>query len=157
MPGLSLKDMMNKARENETAGKDSAEILGDEPLTFEGIMNAWQSLAESWKAAGKGSMYTVMTLHSPGIDIDRATLTFYVSNAAQQDFIREKNLSKMETSMRRALRNKTLKIDVQVYEPEEKENNNKKRIYTSTSKAEHMVRKRPELGELVKELDLDVK
>ena len=98
MPGLSLKDMMNKARENETAGKDSAEILGDEPLTFEGIMNAWQSLAESWKAAGKGSMYTVMTLHSPGIDIDRATLTFYVSNAAQQDFIREKNLSKMETS-----------------------------------------------------------
>ena len=157
VPGLSLKDMMNKARENETAGKDSAEILGDEPLTFEGIMNAWQSLAESWKAAGKGSMYTVMTLHSPGIDIDRATLTFYVSNAAQQDFIREKNLSKMETSMRRALRNKTLKIDVQVYEPEEKENNNKKRIYTSTSKAEHMVRKRPELGELVKELDLDVK
>ena len=157
MPGLSLKDMMNKARENETAGKDSAEILGDEPLTFEGIMNAWQSLAESWKAAGKGSMYTVMTLHSPGIDIDRATLTFYVSNAAQQDFIREKNLSKMETSMRRALRNKTLKIDVQVYEPEEKENNNKKHIYTSTSKAEYLVKKRPELGELVKDLDLDVK
>ena len=147
MPGLSLKDMMSRARENETAGKDSAEILGDEPLTFEGIMNA----------AGKGSMYTVMTLHSPGIDIDRATLTFYVSNAAQQDFIREKNLSKMETSMRRALRNKTLKIDVQVYEPEEKENNNKKHIYTSTSKAEYLVKKRPELGELVKDLDLDVK
>ena len=157
MPGLSLKDMMSRARENETSGKDSAEILGDEPLTFEGIMNAWQSLAESWKAAGKGSMYTVMTLHSPGIDIDRATLTFYVSNAAQQDFIREKNLSKMETSMRRALRNKTLKIDVQVYEPEEKENNNKKHIYTSTSKAEYLVKKRPELGELVKDLDLDVK
>ena len=61
VPGLSLKDMMSRARENETSGKDSAEILGDEPLTFEGIMNAWQSLAESWKAAGKGSMYTVMT------------------------------------------------------------------------------------------------
>ena len=157
MPGLSLKDMMNKARESEVSGKDISEVFTDEPLTFETVMNAWQSLAESWKAAGKGSMYTVMTLHSPGIDIDRATLTFYVSNAAQQDFIREKNLSKMETSMRRALRNKTLKIDVQVYEPEEKENNNKKHIYTSTSKAEHMVRKRPELGELVKELDLDVK
>lgn len=157
MPGLSLKDMMNKARESEVSGKDISEVFTDEPLTFETVMNAWQSLAESWKAAGKGSMYTAMTLHSPGIDIDRATLTFYVSNAAQQDFIREKNLSKMETSMRRALRNKTLKIDVQVYEPEEKENNNKKHIYTSTSKAEHMVRKRPELGELVKELDLDVK
>ena len=157
MPGLSLKDMMNKARESEVSGKDVTEVFTDEPLTFETVMNAWQSLAESWKAAGKGSMYTAMTLHSPGIDIDMATLTFYVSNAAQQDFIREKNLSKMEASMRRALRNKTLKIDVQVYEPEEKENNNKKHIYTSTSKAEHMVRKRPELGELVKELDLDVK
>ena len=157
MPGLSLKDMMNKARESEVSGKDISEVFTDEPLTFEGVMNAWQSLAESWKAAGKGSMYTAMTLHSPGIDIDRATLTFYVSNAAQQDFIREKNLSKMEASMRRALRNKALKIDVQVYEQEEKESNNKKHIYTSTSKAEYLVKKRPELGELVKDLDLDVK
>ena len=113
VPGLSLKDMMSRARENETSGKDSAEILSDEPLTFEGIMNAWQSLAESWKAAGRGSMYTAMTLHSPGIDIDSGTLTFYVSNAAQQDFIREKNLSKMEATMRRTLRNRTVKIDVQ--------------------------------------------
>ena len=104
VPGLSLKDMMSRARENETSGKDSAEILSDEPLTFEGIMNAWQSLAESWKAAGRGSMYTAMTLHSPGIDIDSGTLTFYVSNAAQQDFIREKNLSKMEATMRRTLK-----------------------------------------------------
>ena len=116
VPGLSLKDMMSRARENETSGKDSAEILSDEPLTFEGIMNAWQSLAESWKAAGRGSMYTAMTLHSPGIDIDSGTLTFYVSNAAQQDFIREKNLSKMEATMRRTLRNRTVKIDVQIYE-----------------------------------------
>ena len=45
VPGLSLKDMMSRARENETSGKDSAEILSDEPLTFEGIMNA--RLAES--------------------------------------------------------------------------------------------------------------
>ena len=158
VPGLSLKDMMSRARENETSGKDSAEILSDEPLTFEGIMNAWQSLAESWKAAGRGSMYTAMTLHSPGIDIDSGTLTFYVSNAAQQDFIREKNLSKMEATMRRTLRNRTVKIDVQIYESGDSGSSKKASApYMPTDKAKFLVSKKPELGELVKDLDLDVK
>ena len=158
VPGLSLKDMMSRARENETSGKDSAEILSDEPLTFEGIMNAWQSLAESWKAAGRGSMYTAMTLHSPGIDIDSGTLTFYVSNAAQQDFIREKNLSKMEATMRRTLRNRTVKIDVQIYESGDSGSSKKASApYMPTDKAKFLVNKKPELGELVKDLDLDVK
>ena len=85
VPGLSLKDMMSRARENETSGKDSAEILSDEPLTFEGIMNAWQSLAESWKAAGRGSMYTAMTLHSPGIDIDSGTAGLHQGEKPLQD------------------------------------------------------------------------
>ena len=150
--------MMSRARENETSGKDSAEILSDEPLTFEGIMNAWQSLAESWKAAGRGSMYTAMTLHSPGIDIDSGTLTFYVSNAAQQDFIREKNLSKMEATMRRTLRNRTVKIDVQIYESGDSGSSKKASApYMPTDKAKFLVNKKPELGELVKDLDLDVK
>ena len=158
VPGLSLKDMMSRARENETSGKDSAEILSDEPLTFEGIMNAWQSLAESWKAAGRGSMYTAMTLHSPGIDIDSGTLTFYVSNAAQQDFIREKNLSKMEATMRRTLKNRTVKIDVQIYESGDSGSSKKASApYMPTDKAKFLVSKKPELGELVKDLDLDVK
>ena len=140
VPGLSLKDMMSRARENETSGKDSAEILSDEPLTFEGIMNAWQSLAESWKAAGSG------------------TLTFYVSNAAQQDFIREKNLSKMEATMRRTLRNRTVKIDVQIYESGDSGSSKKASApYMPTDKAKFLVNKKPELGELVKDLDLDVK
>ena len=147
VPGLSLKDMMSRARENETSGKDSAEILSDEPLTFEGIMNAWQSLAESWKAAGRGSMYTAS-----------GTLTFYVSNAAQQDFIREKNLSKMEATMRRTLRNRTVKIDVQIYESGDSGSSKKASApYMPTDKAKFLVSKKPELGELVKDLDLDVK
>ncbi|HIZ86935.1 MAG TPA: DNA polymerase III subunit gamma/tau [Candidatus Coprenecus pullistercoris] len=156
IPGLSLKDMMNRAKEYEASGKDSIESIADEPLTFEGIMNAWQSLAESWKAAGKGSMYMAMTLHSPGIDLDSATLTFYVSNASQQDFIREKNLSKMEASLRRILKNRTIKIDVRIYESED--SGTKTAVpYMPTDKARFLVSKKPELNELVKDLDLDVK
>ena len=156
VPGLSLKDMMSRARENEYSEKSGTENLTDEPLTFEGIMNAWQSLAESWKAAGKASMYTAMMLYSPGIDLDSATLTFYVSNDAQRDFIRERNLPKMEASLRRTLNNRTIKIDVRTHESEDSDK--KKAIpYTSTGKAQFLVNKKPELGELVKDLDLDVK
>ena len=156
MPGLSLKDMMNRARQDEETGKSSTENLADEPLTFESMMNAWQELADSWEAAGKKAMSTAMMLHSPGIDIDNAILTFFVSNAAQQDFIREKNLTKMEASLRRILRNRKVRIDIQIYESAD--NSSKAAVpYMPTDKAKFMVKKKPELGELVKDLDLDVK
>ena len=155
LPGFSLKEMLSKAEKMESDGNTGEEALEDVPLTYESIMDAWQGLADSWKAAGRSSMSTVMMLHSPGIDIENATLTFYVSNSAQQDFIREKNLTKMEASLRRALRNRTIKIDVQIYEPED---GGKKAVpYMPTDKARFLTARKPELGELVKDLELDVK
>ncbi|HIZ86098.1 MAG TPA: DNA polymerase III subunit gamma/tau [Candidatus Coprenecus stercoravium] len=155
MPGLSLKDMLAKARTNEVEGKDSAENLVDEPLSFEGIMNAWQELAGQERAAGRSAMSTAMLLHSPGIDIESGMLTFYVSNVAQQDWINEKALPRMESFMRKALRNKKIKIDVQIYDSGE--GAKASTPYMPTDKARFLIEKKPELQELVKDLDLDIK
>ena len=157
LPGLSLKNLISQAEQQSTTGTATdAAALTDEPLTFESMMNAWQTLADREKSSGRSSLATAMLHHSPGIDIETAVLTFFVSNSAQQEWIREKALSRMEAALRKELRNNKVKINVQIYESpagQHKEST----PYMPTDKAKFLVAKQPELNELVKDLELDVK
>lgn len=157
LPGLSLKNLISQAEQQSTTGTATdAAALTDEPLTFESMMNAWQTLADREKSSGRSSLATAMLHRSPGIDIETAVLTFFVSNSAQQEWIREKALSRMEATLRKELRNNKVKINVQIYESpagQHKEST----PYMPTDKAKFLVAKQPELNELVKDLELDVK
>ena len=156
LPGLSLKSLISKAEKQEASGAagDTA-ALTDEPLTFESIMNAWQTLADGERTSGRSSLATAMLHHSPGIDIDTAVLTFFVSNSAQQEWIKEKALSRMEAALRKALHNSKIKIEVQIYESAGGQKTSVP--YMPEDKAKFLVSKQPELGEMVKDLGLDVK
>ncbi|HIR33155.1 MAG TPA: DNA polymerase III subunit gamma/tau [Candidatus Coprenecus merdigallinarum] len=156
LPGLSLKSLISKAEQQETSGiSDDSTPQVDEPLTFESMMNAWQTLAGRERTSGRSSLATAMLHHSPGIDIGSSVLTFFVSNSAQQEWIREKAVSRMEAAMRKELGNSKVKIDVQIYESPRGQ---KEAVpYMPEDKAKFMVAKHPELGELVKDLELDVK
>ena len=157
LPGLSLKNLISQAEQQSTTGTATdAATLTDEPLTFESMMNAWQTLADREKSSGRSSLATAMLHRSPGIDIETAVLTFFVSNSAQQEWIREKALSRMEAALRKELRNNKVKINVQIYESpagQHKEST----PYMPTDKAKFLVAKQPELNELVRDLELDVK
>ena len=156
LPGMSLKSLISKAEQQETSGSsDDSTPQADEPLTFESMMNAWQTLAGRERTSGRSSLATAMLHHSPGIDIGSAVLTFFVSNSAQQEWIREKAVSRMEAALRKELGNSKVKIDVQIYESPRGQ---KEAVpYMPEDKAKFMVAKHPELGELVKDLELDVK
>lgn len=156
LPGLSLKSLISKAEQQEASGSsDDSTPQVDEPLTFESMMNAWQTLAGRERTSGRSSLATAMLHHSPGIDIGSAVLTFFVSNSAQQEWIREKAVSRMEAALRKELGNSKVKIDVQIYESPRGQ---KEAVpYMPEDKAKFMVAKHPELGELVKDLELDVK
>ncbi len=156
LPGLSLKSLISKAEKQEASGAagDTA-ALTDEPLTFESIMNAWQTLADGERTSGRSSLATAMLHHSPGIDIDTAVLTFFVSNSAQQEWIKEKALSRMEAALRKALHNSKIKIEVHIYESAGGQKTSVP--YMPEDKAKFLVSKQPELGEMVKDLGLDVK
>ena len=153
---MSLKSLISKAEQQETSGSsDDSTPQADEPLTFESMMNAWQTLAGRERTSGRSSLATAMLHHSPGIDIGSAVLTFFVSNSAQQEWIREKAVSRMEAALRKELGNSKVKIDVQIYESPRGQ---KEAVpYMPEDKAKFMVAKHPELGELVKDLELDVK
>ena len=156
LPGMSLKSLISKAEQQETSGSsDDSTPQADEPLTFESMMNAWQTLAGRERTSGRSSLATAMLHHSPGIDIGSAVLTFFVSNSAQQEWIREKAVSRMEAALRKELGNSKVKIDVQIYESPRGQ---KEAVpYMPEDKAKFMVARHPELGELVKDLELDVK
>ena len=156
LPGLSLKSLISQA-EQQSATETAADTasLADSPLTFESMMNAWQALADREKSSGRSSLATAMLHRSPGIDIDTAVLTFFVSNSAQQEWIREKALTRMEAALRKELRNSKVKINVQIYEsPAGKKDSTP---YMPVDKAKFLAAKQPELNELVKDLELDVK
>ena len=156
LPGLSLKSLISQAEQQSATGTaaDTA-ALADSPLTFESMMNAWQALADREKSSGRSSLATAMLHRSPGIDIDTAVLTFFVSNSAQQEWIREKALTRMEAALRKELRNSKVKINVQIYEsPAGKKDSTP---YMPVDKAKFLAAKQPELNELVKDLELDVK
>ncbi len=156
LPGMSLKSLISKAEQQEASGSsDDSTPQADEPLTFESMMNAWQTLAGRERTSGRSSLATAMLHHSPGIDIGSAVLTFFVSNSAQQEWIREKAVSRMEAALRKELGNSKVKIDVQIYESPRGQ---KEAVpYMPEDKAKFMVAKHPELGELLKDLELDVK
>lgn len=157
LPGLSLRNLISQAEQQSTTGTATdAAALTDEPLTFESMMNAWQTLADREKSSGRSSLATAMLHRSPGIDIETAVLTFFVSNSAQQEWIREKALSRMEAALRKELRNNKVKINVQIYESPAGQHKDST-PYMPTDKAKFLVAKQPELNELVKDLELDVK
>ena len=156
LPGLSLKNLISRAEQQSATGAAAdAAALTDEPLTFESMMNAWQALADREKSSGRSSLATAMLHRSPGIDIETAVLTFFVSNSAQQEWIREKALTRMEAALRKELRNSKVKIDVQIYESPSGHKDTTP--YMPVDKAKFLAAKQPELNELVKDLGLDVK
>lgn len=152
---MSLKNLIDRAEKQEASSSAAQESLADEPVSFESMMNAWQALADREKTSGRSSLATAMLHHSPGIDLDTCTITFFVSNGAQRDWILEKARTRMEAALRQELHNRKVKIDVQIYESA---SGQKESVpYMPEDKARFLASRQPELNELVKDLELDVK
>lgn len=154
--GMSLKAMMAKAMQSETAAKTDEVTDAEEPLSEEAVNGIWKELAEEEKAAGRTSLAATMLHRALGMDIAETTVTLYVGNDAQRDWIREKVQMRLEGSLRKKLKNGKIKLIVQTHETaagEKKE----VRPYMPTEKAQRMLAGSVELREMKKELDLDVK
>lgn len=152
-PGMSLKSMMQKAmeaeRKSETAVVDEAE-----PLTEDAIFSAWKDLAEDERAASRASLASAMLHHSLGMDIPNATVTFYVSNDAQRDWVREKAHQRLEGGLRLKLRNRNVKLMIQTVVTDGKKK--AARPYMPTEKAKVLLAGSDELKAMKEELELDV-
>lgn len=152
-PGMSLKSMMQKAMEAERKS-EAAVVDAAEPLTEDAILGAWQDLAEEERAASRASLASAMLHHSLGMDLPDSTVTFYVSNDAQRDWVREKAHQRLEGGLRQKLKNRNVKLMIQTVVTD----GNKKaaRPYMPTEKAKVLLAGSEELKAMKEELDLDV-
>ena len=125
-----------------------------EPLTEDAILGAWQDLAEEERAASRASLASAMLHHSLGMDLPDSTVTFYVSNDAQRDWVREKAHQRLEGGLRQKLKNRNVKLMIQTVVTD----GNKKaaRPYMPTEKAKVLLAGSEELKAMKEELDLDV-
>ncbi len=156
VPGMSLKDMLRKAEERDAKGETVEEKLADEPIVLEKVLEAWKHMAHLEREATRRSLAATMEQHEPKLDLEAAVLTFYVGNQAQQDWVRTKALSRLESTLRKLISNSRISIAVEEYEAPEGE---KKEAlpYMPTEKANFLIGKNPQLAEMKKDLDLDVK
>ena len=149
-----MKQMLKKAEENEKKQVVGNENLLDEPLTEENIKNAWAEIARTETQAGRKSLGMALTLHDLKISLEESVATCFVSNAAQKDWIEEKVLSRLENELRNILKNKTIKVELEVMESEGAQVH---KPYTPTERANFILANNEEVRKLQKDLDLDIK
>ncbi|HIT49210.1 MAG TPA: DNA polymerase III subunit gamma/tau [Candidatus Coprenecus stercoripullorum] len=155
MPGLSIKDMMKKAESLAGNSGNGSDNITDSEITAEEVETVWKALAENEKNSNRKSLGAAMLLHPIKTDEEQRTVTFYVSNSAQQEWIQEKALTRIEGALRGAVRNSRMRVIVEVL-PDSGEKK-QEILYTPTQKAGYMLSRSEEMRELKKDLDLDIK
>lgn len=151
--GLSLKEMLKKAEYKSSKAASAVKSIEDKEFTTDDFNSAWKELIEREKNSGKKVLAATLLQYSP--EIDENIITFYVSNAAQKQWVEEKRLLKMITFIREKLQNSKINMQVDVAPAIEGELSNL--MLTPTQKGEMLLKSDEELRELKKDLDLDIK
>ena len=148
--GLSIKGILKKAQSNASVVEDTVAVA-DQPITEEALGQAWLKMAESQTAYPR--LGSAIKQSKPELESDGSTIIFYVSNSAQQVWIEKNSLLSLTGFLQKELKNKSVKLVIKVKEVAPQE----KKLYMPQEKAEFLLKNYPEMRELQKDLDLDVK
>ena len=126
-------------------------VHGDSKTDFtaETLLKRWDEYAQIIKQAGKLNIFTLMTANAPTL-LDNFQIELIIENKIQENqFVNEK--IDLLNFLRVQLQN--FNVDIVTKHIEQ---TNKKRLYTSTEKYQHMVEKNPNLEEFRKRFNLDL-
>lgn len=150
--GFSIKGMMQKAQvATTTSVADSNAVKVDKDVTKEALMVAWNKMGESQTAYPR--LGTAIKQSEPELEEDNLTVIFNVSNSAQKVWIEKNSILSLTKFLQDELENRKVKLVVKVKEIAPAD----KKLYMPHEKAEFLLKNNPELRELHKELDLDLK
>ena len=149
----SLIPNLNDLGANYSKKEDiEAEYLsGESKVEFNSdmMLNCWNTYAEKIKKDGKINVFTIMTAYPPLL-LDNYIIEFYIENKIQEDLLVSEKVDLLNY-LRVQLKN--FSIDIQTKQVEQTQ---KKRLYTSSEKYEHMLQKNPNLEEFKRRLNLDL-
>ncbi len=145
----AIKDVAGK--ESAAAGSDDS--LGDSLPDDNSILMQWRKMPEEYKDRPR----LAGTLATSKVDISERDgykqVDFFVLNLAQKKWVEDILLRELEGKLQAALRSSRVRLGVEVI-PEEKV---EKKIYMPQDKAKVMISSNEEIGNLVRDFDLDVK
>ncbi len=128
-----------------------AYLIGESKLEFssDSMLKFWNAYAEKIKKEGKINIFTIMTANPPVL-LDNFLIELLIENKIQEDLL---NSEKVDLLNYLRVELKNFSIDLQTRHMEQTQ---KKRLYTSSDKYQHMLEKNPNLEEFKRRFNLDL-
>ena len=147
--GMSLKSVMEDPQEAAVVQEQSEEIPTDDHVNAK-----WPELAKLYGDKPRlASMLTTTTLNMSEADGFK-TVTFFVVNDAQKDWVESKLLHELEGNFRKVVGSAKVYLRVAVSPDDTPQ---EKKIYMPSDQAAELMRENEQVKNLVKDLELDIK
>lgn len=144
--GFSIKNLMKSATLSHREENREAE---EQPVTAERLSEVWTAIAQQQKPNLKSAM-----LQNPAVlGEDGVSVTFTVVNSVQQMWVMKNMHTLLTDKLREELHNGKIVLSVEVKSLEEMP----KVPYMPEERAKHIIKNNPEVQEMVKDLDLEIK
>ena len=129
----------------------AAYLNGESKLEFssDSMLKYWNDYAEKIKKEGKINIFTIMTANTPVL-LDDFIIELLIENKRQEDLL---SSEKVDLLNYLRVEMKNFSIDLQTKYMEQTQ---KKRLYTSSDKYQHMLEKNPNLEEFKRRFNLDL-
>ncbi|MGV3508290.1 MAG: DNA polymerase III subunit gamma/tau [Sphingobacteriaceae bacterium] len=126
-------------------------VSGDsrKPFTSDDLLKLWNNYAAEAKKNGKINLFTIMTANSPLL-LDNFIIELTIENRIQEELL---IVEKIDLLNFLRIQFENFGIDIITRQAEQ---NEKKKLYTSHEKYQHMVAKNPNLEEFRRRFNLDV-
>lgn len=148
---LSLKDILSRSSKPHGGSESGTSSEPDKPVTEESLRAAWEDMADQ---EVKPRLAITLKEAVPELKDDGKSILFHVASEAQKNWIEKNKLYDMEGFLQKALRNKSVRLLLDVVVPPKDETNSVP--YMPSEKAKFLEENNPELKQLAKELDLQI-
>ncbi len=145
---MEEKESQARAKEDIKDDKVGATVPEDSI-----IIEKWKDLASQYTSQPRLSNAMTNAKLEISPDGNGKLLTFFVTNEAQQKWIREKKLREMEGRYQQLLSSSHIRLDVDVVPDTE----SKEVIYMPEEKAKALIESNPQVKDFVIDLELDIK
>lgn len=126
-------------------------LSGDSKMDFnaDSLLRFWNTYAAKMKNEGKINIFTIMTSYPPRLLPDNV-IELDIENKLQEDLLQAEKVDLLNF-LRTELKNFSIDLQTKLLEQTQK-----KRLYTSNEKYQHMLEKNPNLEEFRKRFNLDL-
>lgn len=156
--GLSIKGILSRVQREEKpqttateSVKEQLKEIADKPLVQSELDVAWQKLAQD--TSNPPRLASAVKKMNPHILDDGITIVFFVENAAQKSWMEKNKLYQYMAFLQKELSNSKIQLTVKIKEIPQQE----RKLYMPQEKAEYLLKNNPELVNLSKDLDLEIK